>query len=232
MYRKPRQKDRSGIVNLDSLMDILSCLVGVMLFLVIYTVLELGSTSYEAAVPVVLETPEGSRPLVVLAEDGTLRVLDTPRALGQLLSGLEIVRAEDVPVFVRQANERPPSDRFFHYSLTYDDRFEEFGDPLGTLSLQIEEVEGSVGDSIHQVDEASHFAAALDRSSPDETWLTFAVDSSSVEVFRKAREMAVGRGFTVRWDPMVLDFPLTHTLLGEGADDLLRARSQLPKPLR
>ena len=43
MYRKPRGGGSQSILNLDSLMDILSCLVGVMLFLVIYTVLELGA---------------------------------------------------------------------------------------------------------------------------------------------------------------------------------------------
>jgi hypothetical protein len=67
----------SGGLDLDSLMDILSCLVGVMLFLVIYTVLELGSVAYQAVVPLTRAAPTDARRVVVLCEAGTVRVLDT-----------------------------------------------------------------------------------------------------------------------------------------------------------
>ena len=73
MYRKPRGGGSQSILNLDSLMDILSCLVGVMLFLVIYTVLELGSTTYQVSVPVPLDRPQEARRILVLANDLTGR---------------------------------------------------------------------------------------------------------------------------------------------------------------
>lgn len=232
MYRKPRTQDRSGLLDLDSLMDILSCLVGVMLFLVIYTVLELGSAAYEAQVPVTRDAPSGAEPVLVLAEGGTLRPLDVRRPFNQLLSGLEIIRAADVPVFVEQANARPTVDPWFEYSLTYDQRFREFGDPLGTLAVEIDALEGAVGDSLHQLDEGSAFAGLLDDLDPQEHWLAFEVDPVSVDVFRRARDMAVGRGFTVTWSPKQIDFPFTHTLAGGSPTDLLRSRSVQSKPQR
>jgi len=86
MYRKPRDSGSQSILNLDSLMDILSCLVGVMLFLVIYTVLELGSAAYQAEVVVSPNREPNSRRVVVLAERGTVRLLDVRPALAALYS--------------------------------------------------------------------------------------------------------------------------------------------------
>lgn len=213
-------------------MDILSCLVGVMLFLVIYTVLELGSAAYEAAVPVVRGPPSGAEPVVVLAQRGTVRPLDVRRPFRRLLSGFEIVTPADVPVFVDQANARPTADGYFEYSLTYDDRFRQFGDPLRTLAVVVREREGAVGDSVHQLDDTSRFAATLRDLDPAEHWLAFEVDSAGVDVFRRARDMAIDAGFTVLWNPIQMEFPFTHTLAGGSPTDLLRSRSTPSKPER
>ena len=230
MYRTPRHRDRSGILDLDSLMDILSCLVGVMLFLVIYTVLELGSAAYEATVPVVRVLPAGSDPVVVLAQGGTVRTVDVRPPLNSLLAGIEIVSSRDVPVFVEQANERPTADDWFAYSLTYDDRFSQFGDPMGTLSLEIRERPGAVGDSLHQLNRSSRFATLLAGLDPVDHWLAFQVDSASVVEFRRARDMAIADGFAVRWSPLEMDFPFVHRIGGGSPLDLLRSMDGQPEP--
>lgn len=228
MHRRTKRPSGGGL-DLDSLMDILSCLVGVMLFLVIYTVLELGSVAYQAQVPVVRGTPQGARRVVVLAEAGTIRVLDPGRALQPLLSGFEIVRTYDeVPVFV-EGSGRAPTDAYFRYSLDFVERMSV--DLLGTLDLHVEERPEVVGDSIHQLGEDSRFAAALDRMSPDEAWLSFAVDSASVDVFRRARDMAVSNGFVTAWDQVRIEFPLVYSL-SRNADDWLERRTTSSKPLR
>lgn len=207
-------------------MDILSCLVGVMLFLVIYTVLELGSAAYEATVPVVRTIPAGSDPVVVLAEEGTVRAVDVRGPLNSLLAGLEIVPSRDVPVFVEQANARPVADEWFAYSLTYDDRFSQFGDPMGTLSLLIQERPEAVGDSLHQLDATSRYAALLAQLDPTDHWLAFEVDSATVVEFRRARDMAIAGGFAVRWSPLEMDFPFTHRIAGGSPADLLRSMDE------
>jgi hypothetical protein len=232
MHRNPRRRDRSGVLDLDSLMDILSCLVGVMLFLVIYTVLELGSATYEAEVPIVRDPPANSEPVVVIAEGGTIRVLDVRAPLERLLSGIEIVRLPDLPLFVRQANELGAADAFFEYSISHPQRLAAMDDPLGALDLHIVRRPEVVGDSLHQLDGRSAYATLLDDMDPEETWLAFAVDSASVNVFRKAREMANTRGFASHWDLVELEFPLTHPLGAGGVDQLLARASTDAKPLR
>lgn len=141
MYKKPKRRDRSNPLDLDSLMDILSCLVGVMLFLVIYTVLELGSAAYQAEVIVSPNASPDSRRVVVLAEGGTVRVLDVRPPLAELLSGFEIVRTvPEVRLFV-DASQSTPTDPNFSYSLAYDAR--PTSELLGMLDLVIEERAGS-----------------------------------------------------------------------------------------
>lgn len=211
-------------------MDILSCLVGVMLFLVIYTVLELGSTTYQAAIPVVRDTPAEAERVVVLAENDVVRVLDVARPIDELLSGFEIVETfAEVPVFVN-ANRRKPVDEFFRYTLLYEQRLS--SNLLETLDLRVEERAGIVGDSIHQLDETSRYVRAIEGLDPTESWLAFVVDTTSVDVFRRARELATAMGFAVRWDPGSLDFPLTFTLSRDAGDEWFSTTTDVDKPLR
>jgi hypothetical protein len=91
---------------------------------------------------------------------------------------------------------------------------------------------GVVGDSIHQLDDRSRYAAALQEISSDDAWIAFAVDSLSVDVFRRAREMAIAAGFATGFDLLTFDFPLSVALSEEGMDDLLSPLSTLSKPQR
>jgi hypothetical protein len=87
-----------------------------------------------------------------------------------------------------------------------------------------------VGETSSELDGDSRFAAALDALDPEEAWLAFAVDDQSVDVFRRARELAIERGFASEFDLLTLDFPLTLPLSRDGIDDLLSPLSTLSKP--
>jgi hypothetical protein len=230
MYRKASKAQKSVILDLDSLMDILSCLVGVMLFLVIYTVLELASAAYQAEVLVSRERVPGSQRVVVVAQEGTVRTLDARAPLAELLSGFEIVETvADVQTFV-DASRRGPIDPHFSYALRFEPRAT--ADPLELLDFEISEREGAVGDSIHQLGPDSRFAAALDRLDPRTAWIAFAVDSASGDIFRRARELAIARGFATGFDQLDLSFPLSLPLSRQSLTDLLSPVGTLSKPLR
>jgi hypothetical protein len=229
MYRKLRRRERSTGLDLDSLMDILSCLVGVMLFLVIYAVLELGSMAYEAEIPIVTRELADSGRVVVVAGGGTVRILDVASARSRLLSGFEIVESfEEVQVFL-DANRATPTDAHFVYSLQFVERLST--DLVGTLDLVVEEQAGAAGETVADLDERSRFVAALGRLDADLSWLSFAVDSASVDVFRRARELAITRGFATRWDQVNLEFPLVLSM-STSAPDWLEERTTSTKPLR
>ncbi len=230
MYRKLRKRDGGTPLGLDSLMDILSCLVGLMLFIVMYTVMQLGTAAYQSEVLVSREPALGSRRVVVLAHDGAIRMLDTRVPLRELLSGFEIVQSVgEIQRFI-EANPRAPEDRYFGFGLQY--QFRPTTDFYAMLNLEIVERPGVVGDSIHQLSANSRYAAALRELSPDEAWLAFAVDSTSIDVFRRAREMAIAEGFATGFDLLSFDFPLSVALSEDGMDDLLSPLSTLSKPQR
>ena len=230
MYRKLRKREGGNPLGLDSLMDILSCLVGLMLFIVMYTVLQLGSAAYQAEVLVSREAAPGSRRVVVLCADGVVRVLDAQAPLTELLSGFEIVQSVDEIQRFIQANPRAPEDRYFTFGLKYE--FRPTTDFYAMLDLEIGERPGAVGDSLHQLDANSRYATALRELSSDDAWLAFAVDSTSVDVFRRAREMAIAAGFATGFDLLSFDFPLSVALSEDGMSDLLSPLNTLSKPMR
>lgn len=230
MYRRLRKRDGSSALGLDSLMDILSCLVGLMLFIVMYTVMQLGTAAYQAELLVSREPTEGSRRVVVLCTNGTVKVLDVRQPLRELLSGFEIVQSVDEIERFIEAKPRSPQDRFFDYALSY--RFRPTADFYAMLDLRISERPGVVGDSIHQLDDRSRFASALREMSSEDAWLAFAVDSVSADVFGRAREMAIAEGFATGFDLLTFDFPLSVALSEKGMDDLLSPLSILSKPQR
>jgi len=230
MSRRRRDRESDTLLNLDSLMDILSCLVGVMLFLVMYTVLELGSTSFEVTVPSPRDRPVDSRRVIVIASAGTVRVMDTGRPVSDLLTGAEAVEMQDVGAFVRQANLSPPTDSYFQYLLHFDEEAAVLQGRAQAYEVEIRELPGERGDSLSTPDAPSEYAALLDDLDPDDVWLEFFVDAASVGVFRRARGVAEERGFATRWSPLALDFPVTYDLAQDR--DGPRPRGTYSKPQR
>lgn len=230
MYRRKRAQGGGSPLDLDSLMDILSCLVAVIVFIVMYAIMELSTQAYQAEVVVSREPGPESRRVMVVCQAGTVRVLDVRPALGELLNGFEIVESVgEIERFIG-SNQRRPTDRHFRYSLLHE--FRSTTDLYAMLDLQIDELPGTVGDSIHQLEAGSAFAAALREIEPSEAWLAFAVDTASVDVFRRAREIAIAAGFATGFDLLSLDFPLRVALSEDGMDDLLSPLGTLSKPQR
>jgi len=230
MYRRKRREEGGNALDLDSLMDILSDLVAVIVFIVMYTIMELGSQAYQAEVVVSREPTEGSQRVVVVCEAGTVRVLDLRYALSELLDGYEIVQSVgEIERFIA-SNQRVPTDRYFSYTLRH--QFRPTTDFYAMLDLEIDALPGMVGDSVHQLDRSSRYAATLRDLDPEEVWLAFAVDTASVDAFRVARDMAIAAGFATGFDLLSLDFPLRVALSEDGMDDLLSPLNTLSKPQR
>jgi len=225
MYRKPRDSGSQSILNLDSLMDILSCLVGVMLFLVIYTVLELGRTSFQVTIPVPLDRPVEARRILVLANGGSVRVLDSARPVADLTTGIDAVPFEQTLGFVTQVNLSPPTDAHFRYTLLYDEETGLLQGRDSAFAVVIDELPGEPGESLAELDDDSDYVRILEQYAPDDVWVEFGVDGPSLDAFRRARDLAEQRGFATRWAPLTLDFPIRFTLNddsdGPGPRDLL-----------
>ena len=77
MYRPRRSRTTVDNLNLDSLMDVLSCSVGVMLFIVVFAVIEArGTNVLEYSPPLLREPPGNSQRILALCKDERVRILD------------------------------------------------------------------------------------------------------------------------------------------------------------
>jgi hypothetical protein len=230
MYRKARNSESASILNLDSLMDILSCLVGVMLFLVIYTVLELGSTTFEVSVPTPKDRPVESRRILVVVNNETVRIMDASQPVSDLIASLQGAALDEIADLVRQSNSSPPTDSYFEYQLAFDEEESVLAMTVRGFDIRVQELPGEPGDSLWMLDGGSSYEMALDSLDAEFVWLDFAVDSASVELFRKVRDLAEERGIATRWGPLDLAFPVTYSLSEDR--DGPSPRSTLSKPQR
>lgn len=219
MYRSGRSRKRTEDMNLDSLMDVLSCSVGVMLFIVIFAVIEAKGTNVLIYSPPLLrEPPANSSRVLVLCREGRVRMLDAGKALEQLLGEIGKLTYDGVPTFVNEANRKNVSDENFSYRLVYRD--EEYGEfkRKRVISLRVEEMPGVSGESSNDLVSAlSVFERSLSGLDRKRHWIAFGVDSESVEVFREARTIAMERGFSTGWDPVSIEFPYEEVVLGGGS---------------
>jgi hypothetical protein len=219
MYRPRRSRKNTDDMNLDSLMDVLSCSVGVMLFIVIFAVIEAKGTNVLVySPPLSREPPDNSSRILALCVEGKVRILDAGTALQQLIGDVVQLTYEGVPGFVSRANRKNVSDGNFSYRLVYrDESYGEFRRKR-VISLRVDEKPGVHGDSSDDlVSAVSVFERALAGFDREEHWLAFGVDADSVEVFREARAIAMEKGFATGWDPIEIEFPYEEVVLGGGS---------------
>lgn len=219
MYRPGRSRNSSDEMNLDSLMDVLSCSVGVMLFIVIFAVIEAKGTNVLIYSPPLLrEPPDSSDRVLALALGGKIRILDAESALDQLFEGIDRLSYDSVPKFVSRANRKNVSDEYFSYRLVYrDEKYSEF-QRKRVVSLRVDELPGVLGESSDDLVSAlSVFERSLSRLDRRQRWIAFGVDADSVEVFREARAIAMERGFPTGWDTVSIEFPYEEVVLGGGS---------------
>jgi len=221
MYRPRKTKAPLDDGSLDALMDVLSCAVGVMLFIVIFAVIEARGTSVLIyAPPLLREPPVRSERILVLAQNGKIRILDIGTAQEQLLKGSDQLAYAAVPDFVNKANRSKVADRYFRYGLVYRDV--EYGSAgrKRVVSMRIETKPGMMGENMHDLKSgSSEFEQTLNEMGGEKHWLAFGVDADSLKIFRKARLIAQEKGFSTGWDPMAISFPHEEIVLGGGDEN-------------
>lgn len=221
MYRKKYDYDRGEFANLDSLMDILTCVVGVMLFVVIFAVMEARGVNIKMFTPLAQEPSNESTRNVFLCSNGRIRHFDIESALKKLFLIKEKLTFDTVPKFVNIANQKKVSDNFFTYELDYKEWTEEsfLNERRRRAILAIvREIPGTKGEGAEEIQrDYSNFRETLSQLDSKRAWIAFLVDKESLDIFRQSREIALSLGFTVGWDPGELRFPYKEVILGGGS---------------
>lgn len=220
MYVKKRKRLFTNDINLDSLMDILTCSFGVMLFVVIFAVLEARGVNIKMLTPLAQDPPKGSERILFVVNNGRIRFFDVQRSVDKLI-GKSRVTFESVPNLVKQANEKKITDQYFSYSLEYNEWMEGnsfFGTTTRrSVSLIVKEKEAAYGDTLEQLQQgSSEFKDIIKRFDKSKSWIAFSLSEDSLDVFREARSIAIQNGFRTGWDPGFIHFPYKEVILGGG----------------
>lgn len=204
MRRKGKRR-KSFQTNLDPLMDILTCVVGVMLLVVIFAVMEAKGVTIKMITPLLRDPPANSERTIIICKDGELKPFDVDSAIKKFENEIT-VDLSDQSFLAELANEKKVNDDYFEYRFKLIDK---------QLFMICEPRKGVSGESIKDLKKgSSKFESLLKQLDENRIWFSFLIDSTSLDVFLEARKMAIEAGFSTGWDPKDVEFPYQECILG------------------
>lgn len=213
-------------INIDSLMDILTCLFGIILFVIVIAVIEARGANVKMYMPMATRPPENSIRKICVCSQGTVRLLDISAALLDLGGSKVKTTYENIPLYVEEANKKNIYDQYFKYTLDYAESSDRKGKTRGLFFI-VHEREGVHGDTVNDLEQPnSKFLSSLNAFDTKKNWVAFAVDKDSVAVFKKARQLCINKGFMTGWDPAIIKFPYKEPLF----DTDNASNDDLPSP--
>lgn len=206
-----RRRIRSPLsLNFDPLMDVVTNAVGIMLFVVIFAVIEARSTTVTRFTPLLSKPKAHQDRIFYLCSEGRLRRFDWDGVVETVAGMAKGLTYSTVPKLVTSFNKKDIRDAHFSYRL--EQRDEEGFETTRKIFL----VAYALNSRTSLEQDLRTFEAELNALDDDRDWLSFLVSDSSIETFLDARELAAARGFAVGWDPATIEFPLRQCILGCG----------------
>jgi len=207
-------------------MDILTCTVGIMLFVVIFTLLESGGATFEMNLPMLKKPPQNLRGEMFVCSGGEIKYFPglnqaVSNSVFKVMDGKKITY-DNLPKIIDLANRMKYKDKYFSYE------FECVEEPygfMGTTRLikvivkNINTIKANDSKTINTKN--SYFVDDIKSINRDNSWVLFLVDNESLEVFKKARKIASEKGLKIGWEPIDNNFfPFEYIIRsGEGKDD-------------
>ena len=229
--KRLKQKVIIDEINFDSLMDILTCLVGIILLIIVLTVIEARGINIKMFLPISKSPSKEKKRVMCICENDRIKFMDTKESVVNLLNFEMELNYENVPKIVEMANKKNISDKYFDYKLDFI-TFQKNDDTVRDIILIIEKNKNVIGESISDLDnQASSFRKSLDKFDPNKIWVAFSVDYKSIKAFKKAREICKNNNFTTGWDPGSIEFPIKIPIYFNNNNDSGYGNSIfIPKP--
>jgi hypothetical protein len=206
-----RRRRRNVGLSLDSFLDIVTNVVGVLILLAVVTVLSAGNVELSMGTPILHDPPEGTdRAMFECRKNRVLRVDEDEihDAVTRLLDAQPGGKFRSLDDLQRQLREHDVGNRLF--------RLEVSGGARGLVST-IKPRRATQGETIQQLKAASSgFRRALAKLSPRTHYLYFVVREDSFKVFREARRIAHAAGFSTGWDPLKRKEAITFSPHGKS----------------
>lgn len=198
MYRRKKPKQTFAL-SLDSLMDILTCVVGVMLFVVIFAVMEAKNATVTLFTPMWREPAKDKTRKMFLLKNNQIRLFDYDSGWLQLKAEWNGAKSGKPSAHIEKINAKHINDHYFNYRLQLQ---------WQQLFIVVEPLPDITGDGVANLKQNdSNFQRLLNTWDNQKVWISFILDTTNLELFHEARKIALANGFSTGWDPVELKFP-------------------------
>lgn len=203
-------------MSLVPLADMLTNTVGIMIFVMIFAVLVAQGTFMAMHLPMV--TPTKTKSAEFICYDGKI----LPWRLGELsdkfFTGMPKFAVGNATSFENTVNRRVVSDELFIMrgicTTSYEEDFFSRSARVNYFALELDLRPGVRGETIADIrNPDSIFMREIAKLDPQRYHLTFWVDQNSLDVFRKARELARARHLDSGWFPDRMTWPWRFQLV-------------------
>lgn len=198
--------------SLVPLADMLTNTVGIVVFILIFTVLTAGGAVVTKRLP--MEHRAESAPVAFVCAGGRLTVPHTDEAFFDRFRE---------PLGKRTRETLAAWNRAFNEHRVEDDDFIVTGEADDSSVVLVYSPRDGAGDTLDELSGASsRLHRTLGRYTPDQRFAYFVVADDSIDVFVKARELVTELGYSYGWMPIERGRPLKVGFSGSGG--------QMPTP--
>lgn len=201
-----RRRDDDAVLSLDSFLDIVTNVVGVLILVAVVTVLSAGDITIATGATALRKPKNATTRVLVECARGQIFFVDEEANAAKAKTLVEewtigAVEAESVPALFEARDVGDSTHRVRAQQATRG------------IAWVYQLRDRARGDDIEDLAKGrSDFAKLLDRA--DGSYIYFVVHDDSFDVFREARDLAQARGFATGWHPVEGDTPIRISSIG------------------
>jgi len=210
------ERDPAALFNLDSLMDIVTNVLGALFFVVVFVVL--SSTGAKGRVTTPLAQPIDTEPFMVECRGNTVIIPEYDELGAQVIEMVNrLIKSgvTDPHEWVRRVKDANIHNRYHHVEVSVQPYYDENGEIKIDVPRTYVPDLGALGETALDLKSAeSVLRRRLARLDPAKRHVFFIVRTDSYEVFHSARRLAMEMGFRTGKDPLGAGDSLTFGASG------------------
>jgi len=202
------KKSQGASVNLDSFLDIMTCLVGVLVLIIILTGID--ASQIKVLIPTPMERDTEKRPLFIETRNNELYLLPLEELQGIANETLRTISQESrgqIDVMLQKISEANVGNDVYRLDLTFA--------LVGMFAIRATQgVPGYPLADWERETSRDWFGAILNNIDSETDMITFLVRDDSFDVFKRARHLAWKLGVDVSYELLAIDEPIKFGLQG------------------
>ncbi|WP_295431065.1 hypothetical protein [uncultured Thiodictyon sp.] len=218
MKRRPSVRKHQDL-SLVPLADMITNTVGIVLFILIFTVLATSGAVVAKQFPMERETQ--AHPLYFICTGNRIVVAEAGVLTEEFMAGIEKLESfAQISAWVEKFNARKVEKPDVTVTGLAVAKFEESSDKRTFTPLLAVEMTPApdAGETVGELlSPTSRFRRLLGEYDPAHGYFAFLVRPDSIEVFQAVRNLVASAGFSVGWNPLSGDDPIRFSFSGGGA---------------